>query len=355
MSKSNINIPAKNGQLLKSLGIETLGSMMTPIIKIGEELPSQASQVFSTAEDNQSAVTVHVLMGTAKKEPKNKWDRFFSLTPQELAKDCESLGEFNITGIDRAPRGVPQIEVTFKVDKNGNLTVTAQEKKSSSKPYKIKFQNSEKKDSDNSPKINSSGTCFLINNQGIVLTNSHVVGNNKQMTVIREGEEYTAKLMARDDVNDLAILKTKIKNKAHFPLSTSDAKRIDKITAIGFGFGKRFSSDVKVTSGIVSSLAGVANNYSHFQIDASIQVGNSGGPVLDKSNSVVGIIVSKLNTETAYRESGTIAENVNFAIKISTAKQFLDSNDIAYKSNNADIKKNNINKIIDSSVLFIHD
>ena len=347
MSKSNINIPTKNGELLTSLGIETLGSVMTKVIKIGEELPSQASQVFSTAEDNQSAVTIHVLMGTF-----------------EMASDNESLGQFNITGIPKAPRGTPQIEVTFQIDIDGNLTVTACEKKTSlfgfgessySKPYKIQFQGSEKKDSDNRPKIKSSGTCFLINNQGIVLTNSHVVGNNKQMTVIRKGEEYTATLMARDDVNDLAILKTKIKNKAHFPLSTADAKRIDKITAIGFGFGKKFSSDVKVTSGIVSSLAGIANNYSQFQIDASIQVGNSGGPVLGKSNSVVGIIVSKLNTETAYIESGTIAENVNFAIKISTAKQFLDSNDIAYKSNNADIKKNNINKIIDSSVLFIHD
>ena len=132
MSKSNINIPTKNGELLTSLGIETLGSVMTKVIKIGDQLPSQASQVFSTAEDNQSAVTIHVLMGTF-----------------EMASDNESLGQFNITGIPKAPRGTPQIEVTFQIDIDGNLTVTACEKKTSlfgfgessySKPYKIQFQ-----------------------------------------------------------------------------------------------------------------------------------------------------------------------------------------------------------------------
>ena len=94
-----------------SLGIETLGGVMTKIIEKGTTIPVKKSQVFSTAEDNQSAVTIHVLQGEA-----------------ELAKDNKSLGQFNLEGIPPAPRGVPQIEVTFDIDANGVLNVSAKDK-----------------------------------------------------------------------------------------------------------------------------------------------------------------------------------------------------------------------------------
>jgi len=94
-----------------SLGIETLGGVMTKIIEKGTTIPVKKSQVFSTAEDNQTAVTIHVLQGEA-----------------ELAKDNKSLGQFNLEGIRPAPRGVPQIEVTFDIDANGILNVSAKDK-----------------------------------------------------------------------------------------------------------------------------------------------------------------------------------------------------------------------------------
>ncbi len=102
-----------------SLGIETLGGVMTKIIEKGTTIPVKKSQVFSTAEDNQSAVTIHVLQGEA-----------------ELAKDNKSLGQFNLEGIPPAPRGVPQIEVTFDIDANGVLNVSAKDK-TSGKEQKI--------------------------------------------------------------------------------------------------------------------------------------------------------------------------------------------------------------------------
>tara|TARA_B100001057_G_scaffold418156_1_gene437229 strand:- start:163 stop:1218 length:1056 start_codon:yes stop_codon:yes gene_type:complete len=199
-----------------------------------------------------------------------------------------------------------------------------------------------------------SGTSFVINSEGYILTNAHVVGARKEMKITFRGVDYKATVISSDHVNDLAILKTELKNKSYFKFSKNDVEREDDISAIGYGFGKTFSSDVKVTRGIVSSLAGVANNYSQFQTDAAIQVGNSGGPILNKYSEVVGVAVAKLNTEAAYKESGTIAENVNFAIKVSTVKQFLGSNSVNFEV--SDAKKINAkerNRIVDESVLFI--
>ena len=94
-----------------SLGIETLGGVATKIIEKGTTIPVKKSQVFSTAEDNQPAVSINVVQGE-----------------REFAKDNKSLGLFELTGIPSAPRGVPQIEVTFDIDANGILTVSAQDK-----------------------------------------------------------------------------------------------------------------------------------------------------------------------------------------------------------------------------------
>ncbi|MEZ5441932.1 MAG: molecular chaperone DnaK [Lysobacterales bacterium] len=96
-----------------SLGIETLGGVMTKLIEKNTTIPTRASQVFSTAEDNQSAVTVHVLQGE-----------------REQARFNKSLARFDLAGIDSAPRGMPQIEVTFDIDANGILHVSAKDKKS---------------------------------------------------------------------------------------------------------------------------------------------------------------------------------------------------------------------------------
>ena len=105
-----------------TLGIETLGGVMTPLIEKNTTIPTNKSQVFSTAEDNQTAVTVHVLQGERKK-----------------ASDNKSLGQFNLTDIPAAPRGTPQIEVTFDIDANGKIAVSAKDK-SSNKEQSITIQ-----------------------------------------------------------------------------------------------------------------------------------------------------------------------------------------------------------------------
>jgi molecular chaperone DnaK len=105
-----------------SLGIETLGGVMTKLIQKNTTIPTKANQVFSTAEDNQNAVTIHVLQGE-----------------RDVARGNKSLGQFNLEGIPPSPRGMPQIEVTFDIDANGILHVHAKDK-ATGKENKIRIQ-----------------------------------------------------------------------------------------------------------------------------------------------------------------------------------------------------------------------
>ena len=105
-----------------SLGIETLGGVFTRLIDRNTTIPTKKSQIFSTAEDNQTAVTIRVFQGE-----------------REMAQDNKSLGQFDLVGLPSAPRGVPQIEVTFDIDANGIVNVSAKDK-ATNKEQQIRIQ-----------------------------------------------------------------------------------------------------------------------------------------------------------------------------------------------------------------------
>lgn len=173
-----------------------------------------------------------------------------------------------------------------------------------------------------------SGTAFFISDEGHMITNHHVVNYCNITKVKYFGKTVTAKILAYDRVNDLALLETDIIPKDKFDISNRDPKLLDDIYVAGYPFGKAVSSSVKVTKGVVSALAGSQDNYALVQIDAAIQPGNSGGPIVNTSGDVVGVAVAKLDFKDAMESYGVIPENTNFGIKSSILKNFTSANSI---------------------------
>ena len=178
-----------------------------------------------------------------------------------------------------------------------------------------------------------SGSGVVIGDHGEVLTNAHVVNACTQI-IIRSpaGDSATAQLIARDEKNDLAVVRTR-------PLSSvatfRDGKPVragDAIVALGYPFAGLLATDANVSVGNVSALAGLADDSRYLQISAPVQPGNSGGPLLDASGHLVGIVTAKLNALRVARFTGDIPENVNFALKAEVARTFLESKGIAYHS-----------------------
>ena len=107
-----------------------------------------------------------------------------------------------------------------------------------------------------------------------------------------------------------------------------------KIYVGGFPFGRKISTSVKGTAGVISSLTGIGNNFSNIQIDAALQPGNSGGPILNDRGNVVGVAVAKLDLKKIIEDFGVIPEDTNFGIKASVVRTLLESNGISLPSPN---------------------
>ena len=168
----------------------------------------------------------------------------------------------------------------------------------------------------------SSGTAFFINNRGYLLTNNHVVEGCSLSKITYKNNDYDAKLIATDKTLDLALLKAELKPKTFFNFSKDETKKLNTIYVAGYPLGKGLSDDLKISSGIVSSLKGFEDNSNEIQIDAPINSGNSGGPIINENGDLIAIAVSGMAKDQT--------EGINFGIKSSAAERFLKSNDINF-------------------------
>jgi S1-C subfamily serine protease len=175
----------------------------------------------------------------------------------------------------------------------------------------------------------ASGTGFFITRQGHVLTNAHVVEGCTTISIQQQGQgASTAQVVAADKQNDLALLRTDAHPAAIAALRGDRPVRTgEAVVAYGFPLNGLVSSGGVMTTGIISALAGLRDDTRYFQISAPLQPGNSGGPLLDTTGTVIGVNAATLGSRAA-KVIGQTPQNVNFAIKSDVVRTFLSTNGV---------------------------
>lgn len=200
-------------------------------------------------------------------------------------------------------------------------------------------------------RLAGSGTGFYVAPDGYLVTNAHVVEGCKRMT-LKSGDLLQVLDVQADQ--DLALLKGEAAGPV---LSIRDGRGVrlaEDLLVAGFPLGGILSSGINVTVGTVSALLGIGDDENRFQFTAPVQPGNSGGPVLDMSGNVIGVVVSKLDAMSVQNEVGDIPQNVNFGVALPGLKSFLEANDVAYqpRASGAKIDKVDLAELArDSTVL----
>ena len=200
----------------------------------------------------------------------------------------------------------------------------------------------------------SSGSGFAVSSNGHIITNHHVIEGCQNVKIHHNGKSVSAIVVTYDPQNDLALLKGNFRPSTVLPLSTNSPELLQDVYVAGYPFGRNVSTGVKVTKGIISSLTGIGNNFSNIQIDAALQPGNSGGPILDDKGNVVGVAVARLDKMKTLEEFGSIPENTNFGIKTSVVRSILESSNVSSrKPNRRSISKTNLGKMISDGTFYL--
>ena len=182
--------------------------------------------------------------------------------------------------------------------------------------------------------INVTGTGFVISSNGHIVTNNHVISEcvgDVHGNLVGESAA-TLRVVSTDETNDLALLQATENFKDIATIRATAVHSGDPVIVIGFPFHGLLTSDFTVTTGIISSLAGVFNDTRFLQISAPVQPGNSGGPLLDTHGTIVGVVAEKLNALKVAKATGEIPENINFAIKTGALRDFLDNSVVPYRT-----------------------
>lgn len=177
--------------------------------------------------------------------------------------------------------------------------------------------------------VQVSGTAFAVTSKGHFLTNNHVVRNCDAVAITTSvGDTFEGRVVARDSRNDLALIATGRTLGAFASFRSTPIRAGESVTALGYPLRGLLALEANVSVGIVSATAGLRNDISQVQISAPVQPGNSGGPLLDPTGAVVGVVVAKLDALEVARLTGDVPQNINFAVKGELAQLFLRSFEI---------------------------
>lgn len=182
------------------------------------------------------------------------------------------------------------------------------------------------------------GTGFVVSAAGHIVTNNHVIDGCSELKGNLTGEAaMVLRVVSSDANNDLALLQapSTATFKEFARIRDRSIRSGDSVVAIGFPFHGLLTSDFTVTTGIVSSLSGMRNDSRFLQISAPVQPGNSGGPLFDTTGQIVGVVTGKLDGLRVAVATGSIPENINFAIKTGALRDFLDNSVVPYQTTEA--------------------
>ena len=171
-----------------------------------------------------------------------------------------------------------------------------------------------------------SGSGFVIRQDGLIVTNYHVIKNATSITVTVPGcKPVSARVLLTDQEKDLAILQVPLRNLTALPIASSSTVQVlDSITILGYPLPTELGTALSASDGKVNALRDGQNGSGHLlQIDANVNPGNSGGPVLNNHGEVVGIVVAKINSLQYAKENGALPERINFAIPTDEARELI--------------------------------
>ena len=252
---------------------------------------------------------------------------FCNCIPNKTPKFFKSFDDFILTSQDKQKSEIISLRVASQcvLELMSSTDVKESNKVSSSDQQK--------------PLVKSvTGSGFFITSEELV-TNHHVVNNCKSIFVNINNENISASVIAHSKEKDIAILRVDDAVQSCNVATLRDGKGIktgDDVIVIGHPLGDLLGSGLKVTKGNVSALFGVHGDMDRMQITAPVQGGNSGGPLFDSSGNVVGVVTDKLDVLKINKMMNDLPQNVNFAVKSSVLRGFLDVNNIAYSARQSD-------------------
>ncbi len=176
----------------------------------------------------------------------------------------------------------------------------------------------------------STGTGFFISNNGYVLTNSHVIEGSSSISIILNGKSVSATLVDHDSSNDIALLKVDKEVEGLAIELKNKIKQGTEIAVLGYPNIGLQGNEQKATFGYINANSGIQGDTRYFQIDSPIQPGNSGSPMVNDQGVVIGIASASLNQSAAIKSTGTLAQNVNYAVKIAYALPMLINHGVDY-------------------------